>query len=472
VSFHLGKPILAMLVVAVLSGSALLLRPGRQDRPHLLVWVFADAHASTYRGDPTRPATRPSLLDQFVGDTGLSARVDLISYRAMNVRLIAMYMADLRGPELPDIVEVEISQVGKYFRPPLSEIGFLPLNHYLQSSGWIGRLSQARLKAWSKDGVIFGVPHDVHPMTITYRHDLFAEAGVDLESSRTWREFHDNCLRFQDYWRSRGEHNRLAMELPKANASLLVPMLLQRRVNLVDADGKIHINDPRVAQTLALYASMVAGPREIGGDLASGDAGFSQDLATGKICAIWTPDWRVAYVKQYAPMLAGKLRMMPLPVFEDGDHRTSTWGGTMMGISRNCPDPDAAWKLVEWLYFSREGIEARRQYTDILPPVVEMWDDPYYQQPDAYFGGQKIGQLYVDLARNDLPERHVTPSSTIAESMLSYILTRAVSYARSRGEAGLREQCQQWLDRAAADLADRIRHGRFEEADDAISWQP
>ena len=47
-----------------------------------------------------------------------------------------------------------------------------------------------------------GLPRDVHPVTLTYRADLFAEAGVDLETPTpghdfvTWGDFHDRCLRF------------------------------------------------------------------------------------------------------------------------------------------------------------------------------------------------------------------------------------------------------------------------------------
>ena len=34
--------------------------------------------------------------------------------------------------------------------------------------------------------MIFGVPHDVHPTTLTYRDDLFRQAGIDLSQAKTW----------------------------------------------------------------------------------------------------------------------------------------------------------------------------------------------------------------------------------------------------------------------------------------------
>ena len=89
-------------------------------------------------------------------------------------------MADPMSEEIPDLVEMEISLVGRFFRPPLKEVGFLPLDAQLDRTGWRDRLLQSRLAPWQKEGVTFGVPHDVHPCTITYRDDLFREAGVDL----------------------------------------------------------------------------------------------------------------------------------------------------------------------------------------------------------------------------------------------------------------------------------------------------
>ena len=62
---------------------------------------------------------------------------------------------------------------------------------------WIDRILPSRLSPWTKDGEIFGLPQDVHPVTITYRADLFAQAGVDLAAATTWSAFQEACLRFE-----------------------------------------------------------------------------------------------------------------------------------------------------------------------------------------------------------------------------------------------------------------------------------
>jgi arabinosaccharide transport system substrate-binding protein len=464
-SFPLGKPILVMLLVTVIAGGAQVLRAKPRPRADLVLWVFADAHAQTYAKDV---GSTPSVLRQFTANTGKTVQLELIGHRGLNVRLGSLYMADASGPHLPDLVELEIGTVSRYFRPPLDEVGLLPLNDLLKQSGWLDRLVRSRVVTWSKQGTIFGVPHDVSPVALCYRADLFAEAGVDIESSRTWQEFQDNCLKAQAHWRQQGHRRRWALELFEASSGYLGCLLLQRGINLLDADDRPQLDDRRVAATVAAYALMLAGPRRIAADGAAGDAVYAQDMATGTLCAWLAPDWRVASMKQYAPQLAGKVRLMPLPRFEPRDAPTSTYGGTMLGISRRCADPQGAWRLVEHLYLSRAGLEARQHHSDMLPPVIDAWDDPVYHRADPYFAGrapgetgQRIGELYVQLARQ-IPVRIVSPAAPLAEPSLTFVMGRALAHARRYGEAGLEEACRQWLADETRSLRRRIQQGKFE----------
>ncbi len=518
ISFHLGKPILVMLIVAGLCGGALLLRPGARPRGDLVLWVFAEAHAKTYGGDGS--TSGPTLLDSFKKKTGLTAEMQVIFDRAENVRLVSMFMSDMKGPAVPDVAEVEIVSIGKFFRPPVSDVGFLPLNSYLEKTGirqinsldapgqegwkarlgadggtylytgaqwstapgvrpdaWIDRIVKSRLAPYTKDGLIFGVPHDVHPVGIAYRHDLFMEAGIDLMAESadaghplTWPRFQELCLRFKSYWKAHGQPNRHPIELRTGGVDDLLVILLQRHLNLIGPNDRIEFTRPEFAQTVAFYAQLVAGDGRIGAQSGGGDAAVAQDLNNGGICAFMTPDWRVRYLKDFTEtdratgkkILEGKMRMIPLPVFEPGkDARTGTWGGTMIGILRASPRPDDAWKLIEHLYLSDEGFEARIRETNILPPVIAQWDDPRFDRPDPFFGGQKVDRLFVELAR-ELPERYVTPASRAAAAELNSVLYKAIRHVREKGENGLEEACREWLKESAEDLEKRIKWGKFE----------
>ncbi len=366
--FPLGKPILAMLCASLFSGAALLCI-GRTPSSDLTLWVFADSHARTYR----------SVKDRFEQETAKSVAVDDVG-DSINIRLASLFMAGRTGPALPDAAEIEIGNIGRFFRPPVSDIGFVPLNHYLETSGirvirtpadpgqsgwnarctsdgkiytfdaghwqpnptrarpdaWIDRIIPARFAPWSKDGVIFGVPHDVHPVSLTYREDLFREAGIDLSTAKTWTQFQSDCEAFQNFWRAHGVARRHALELSASASDDLVIMLLQRHLNVVDDRGQIHLADEKVVKTIAFYAQLIAGPHSIGAQTDANTGIWISELERGDIGVFWTPDWRVELMRRYGhgDALRGKLRMMALPRFDSEDAPTSTWGGTMIGIPR------------------------------------------------------------------------------------------------------------------------------------------
>jgi arabinosaccharide transport system substrate-binding protein len=434
-----------MLLCSLLTGTLIAVRkpPGKEQ---MLLWVSADSHARLYR---------PML-------SGKPVRIDLIAPAALDVRLLSQFMfaGDRRSASesSPDLVEVEIGSIGKYFRPPVGEVGFLPLNKYLDQTGWRARIVSSRFAPWTKDGRIFGVPNDLHPCTLTYRKDLFDAAGVDLAAATTWQQLKESGLRYQKYWAARGQR-RWAIGLSATAPDQLLVMLRQQHVQLVDDQLAVHLTDDRVLKTLCWYARAVAGDSQIGINVSPTPGQSARDLASGETGAIMTPDWMLADVKQFAPDVAGKLRMMPLPKFNADDARTASWGGTMIGITRGCPNPDAAWDLIETLYLDAAALKARQATTGILPPIREYWADPLYHAPEPFYGGQKIDELFITLA-DELPPTTMTAYTISAQTYLSIVLNRAVANVRHSGGAGLEGDCREWLSGAQEDVERMIRFDR------------
>ena len=347
INFPPGRVLLMLSVVALATGGWIALRP--TSRPaDLRIWTFSQSHADAYRAvltrdagaaalnrGPTPPTRRP--VDRYASpapggegatrdvaanpptDGGPTVAVNVIGGRALNVLVESLFITGRSSTASPDLVEIEISSIGRFLHPPAGQIGFLPLNDRLRQSGWGDRLLPARLRPWSKNGIVYGVPQDVHPVALLYNAKLFQEVGLDLASATTWREFHGICLQFQQRWRQAGV-TRWALQLDRGSADVVAMMLLQRGLNLVDEDDTLHYDDPRVAQTLAFYATLVAGPGRIGEAVPKGDAAtLHRDLTGGVVCGVVAPDWLAQALRDTAPQLAGVLRGRALPVFDPGD---------------------------------------------------------------------------------------------------------------------------------------------------------
>jgi len=457
--FTLGRPVFALLLVALASGSAVLVRPA-EPRANLVVWTFSQAQADFFRNS--------SLPRQFENRTGFSVGISLMGQSGENIRLASAFMSDGRGAAAPDLCEIEIDAIGQFLRPPIRDIGLLPLNDFLARSGWESRIVASRLAPWSKTDpatgrqIICGIPEDVHPVAIAYRKDLFEQAGIDLAQAKSWNEFQSLCQRFESFWASRGFHDRRAIALSTSNPDELLEMLLQRHINLIDSDEQLHFTDAKVLGTLTFYARMIAGSGAVAGEPSPG-VQWTEDLEHGNICAICAPDWKVDDLRRFSPDLAGKIALMPMPRFEPDDSATSTLGGTMIGICRSCPDPERAWELLEYLVLSPQSHEsAIAAGDDVLPAVSQYWSDPAYHRPDAFFaGGQSADDLFVTLAAQ-IPQRVVTPFTYQAELALGVVLHRSVTFLRQQGPEGLDDACAGWLADAQNDIGRRIEFGKIE----------
>lgn len=444
-TFPQGRILLLIFALAILGAAGLLLHPASPSETDQIAWVFDASHADTYR----LPTDRyEALTDIYKKTTRRTVAVKLMPSRVLDARLLSLILGNIHSREVPDVVEIEIGSVGKYFRARPDENGLYPLDRFIADDPLAQDLSPARMATWSSAGHVFGIPRDVHPVTLSYRRDLFEQAGVDLKACTTWPAFRNACLQYQQYWQATGR-KRLAMQLSRWNASDLMIILYQQHIELIDAGGRPSLLDPRIAQTIAFYAQLVAGASPTSTPVA--DDMVARDLAEGHTACVFTPDWRVAYLRS-DPSLLGRLAMMPLPRFAPGDARTASWGGTMVAIPKNCRDPAASWELLRFLQLSPEALYARQYYSSILPTVTSAWDDKVWDRPDPLFGGQAIGRLYAQLAR-ELPVQRTGPYSTLLSQAIAAISASAQERLESSGPDGLEEFCHEELQARQADLS-------------------
>ena len=164
---------------------------------------------------------------------------------------------------------------------------------------WIDRIVSNRLAPWTKQGVIFGVPHDVHPVTLSYRKDLWDEAGIDPEWVRGRRRPRDaahlagvpgkSASISSGTGRAAGVQNRHAMELFESQPDMLVCLLLQRHVNVIDEDGDAAPDGPQDRSDLAFYARMVAGAGQVAAESAGGTGPWANDISPGQYLFVSDP---------------------------------------------------------------------------------------------------------------------------------------------------------------------------------------
>jgi len=389
----------------VFSGTVVAARWVRPAGDAFEVWTFTHLAAEEFsRQLAEHPSEKPVKL--------------LNLGRAMTERLA---LAVMTGEGLPDLVEIEQSEIGQYLRGPVEKIPFVDLADRLNEEGWTGQLVASRLARYSRDGRVYGIPHDVHPAVLVYRPDMLAELGFSPDDLATW----DDWVRAAPKFYRRGAPGtldwRFGLVLSDVEGFDFLMLLWQRGGDVFDARGEVIIDSPLAIDTLESYVAFFnTDPPAIGPKLSSWNEDF-QALARGQIVALPAVDWMLATMRIEAEAsLAGKVRCMPLPAWGPGERRTSTSGGTMMGIPRGCADVDASWKIAKQLYFDREALIARFRAQTIVPPLRSLYQDPVFDEPVAFFQGQAVGRLLARLAE-DVPPVYGSPYSPTAYTLLNAV---------------------------------------------------
>src|SRR6266511_4277369 len=141
------------------------------------------------------------------------------------------------------------------------------------------------------------------------------------------------------------------------------------------------------------------------------------------------------------PKGTGHWGVFKLPVWESGGSQASNDGGSTLAIFEQSRQKDAAWAYVEYHLTRPESQLEMYQKTDIFPALETTYQDPFFQQPSEYFGGQKVRELFVDVVRN-IPEAGVYTSEY--QEMNALMASQVQSFALGKQTA------QQALAKAAA----------------------
>jgi arabinosaccharide transport system substrate-binding protein len=423
-SYPFGMAALSMLVLAVVAGTLLALNPPPKKTATLTMWTFAKPHYEAYlTAVPAFEKAHP----------GVKVDLQLVSNSGLANRLQAAFQADLA--DVPDLVEIEISSAGTFFRGPLNHIGFADLTDRLKAEGLFDKMVASRFAPYTTRGRVFGLPHDVHPVMLGYRRDIFEQEGVDASTLETWDDFiaAGKKLTIPD--------KRYMIEMSDTGRDALEACLFQRDGGYFDAQGQLIFDNEIAVETLLWYIPLVAdrkaggpNPDKIANTLSSSfGAVIAQGMESGYFLSVLMPDWRSKSFENDIGKMKGKMALMPFPAVKKGGRRTTTWGGTMMGITRACKNQDLAWEFAKHLYLNERDLAERFAGTNILPPVRAAWREPAFDRPNPYWSGQKLGREYADLAP-DVPSQYTHPFIGTAKAKFSEALTVCVQYYEDNGD--------------------------------------
>src|SRR5262249_31143903 len=141
-SFPMGRAPLVMIFLFAIAAPFVLSRP-HPAKSQLDFWVFAQTHYDEYtKRVPDFEKLHP----------GTHVRVSLLLSAVLRDKLNAAFLSETAAP---DLAEIEIADVGRFFQGRTSDIGFLDLTDRLSREGWTDKLVSSRLTPWTNRGHIY-----------------------------------------------------------------------------------------------------------------------------------------------------------------------------------------------------------------------------------------------------------------------------------------------------------------------------
>lgn len=247
--------------------------------------------------------------------------------------------------------------------------------------------------ATGPDGRIIAVPNDAGPTIMYYRTDLFEAAGLDInEVTSSW----ENYIAAGEILKEQGVY--LSSGPGEVAGTVWSTNLPDGEGVYFDAEGNVLVGNERFMRGFTLGKQI----RDAGIDVQSEIPGWTPEwfeaFGDSKIASIITGSWFETTLKTQAdPEGSGRWGVAIPP-----ENSTYINGGAYYGINAASPNKELAWELILYLT-EREAQIAIFKQSGNFPANLTVLDDPAFSEPQEYFGGQAIYEVYREAASGQKP---------------------------------------------------------------------
>lgn len=325
------------------------------------------------------------------------------------------------GSGAPDVCAIEIGLVGGFTgRGGLEDLAGAPYDGAQFKDDMV---EYKWVHGSTQDGKLIAMPWDIGPAGLWYRADLFQAAGLPTDPE----EVQKRVQTWED-WFQLGED--LKKKTPKTSLfadafnDVYVPMVEQQGHGWFEGN-KLMFEEKA---TRPLQKAVEVRERKIDADIDWWGPEWNTGLSQGAFAGMGIACWMQTGLTQSHPDLIGQWRVIRAP---EGDYN---WGGSFLTIPSQGQNKDAAWEFVKYVCATPEGQNAIFKATGIYPAYKPAWEDPIYDQPVDFFGGQKAYRLWSEIAKG-VPGNVVHPADRQAGDIIGNEITKVEQQGKDPAQA-------------------------------------
>jgi len=337
-----------------------------QEATDLSLWVFVERHGTFMQHQAER-------WNELNPDRPINLTFEQIEYDQMHDNLLSAFLVGIGAPDLAD---VEIKKFATFTK---GDLHFIPLNDAIDP--YREDIIETRLAPYTVDGQNYGIDYHLGSFVMFYNTALLEEAGVDVDSIRTWDDYIEAGKKVTRDTDGDGTPDVYMASIETTDIFSTYPLMLMMGGGTYNADGEIILDSPENVAALQFLQDLVhvhgiARPAA-GGNHHAPDHYVA--MIEGKIASLWMPQW---YMTRFPDNMGSELAdvavVRPMPIFEEGGYTTTMGGGTGTVITDQI-DPSKIELAKEFLAFAKLTYEANVElWTDLGfdPMRLDVYDDP------------------------------------------------------------------------------------------------
>ncbi len=325
---------------------------------------------------------------------------------------------------LPDVMTLEASYVGRYaqgrglddlLQPPFNAAQYRPRF-----------VPYAWDQAVNRRGELVALPTDIGPGTLLYRSDLLAKAGLsEADLTPSWEAYVEAGVKIKA---ATGAYLI-------SNAQVVKDIVIRSRLApgeglYFDRDSRVLVDSPRFVRAFELARSVRR--RKLDARVSAWSNEWAEGFKRGTLATELSGAWMVGQMANWvAPNTRGLWRAAQLP------ERTFVgYGGSYYALPLRAAAANKAlaWDLVRLLTLDPALQFAAFKSQDAFPALLETHDDPFFEQPLPFLGGQRARTLWRDAAQR-ITATQVHKQTNFADEVIGTELDNVLDHDKDIGRA-------------------------------------
>jgi multiple sugar transport system substrate-binding protein len=329
----------------------------------------------------------------------------------------AMVTSLATGTGLPDVMAVELGFLGRFAEgKTLEDLSKPPFNGGQYTKKFVPFTIPL---ATNSAGELSAIPTDIGPGTLFYRDDILKKAGVtEKDLTQSWESYIEAGKKIKA---ATG-----AYLLAGANDIQRIVI----RTGLKDGEGvffdknnKTLVDSPRFVRSFEL-AKQVRDAK-LDAKIGAWSNEWSEAFKRGTVATQMMGAWLGGHLQNWlAPNTKGLWRAADLPGGAYG-----SWGGTFYAIPKKGANKEIAWEFIKFMTLNKDQQLAGFKQEDAFPALLDAQNDPFYEQPVEFFGGQKVRMLWRN-AVPKIPAIDVAKHDPVAEEVIATELDKVLEQGK------------------------------------------